>query len=158
MRSICIHVCAAYGRRKWQPTPVFLPGESHGQRNMVGYSLWDHKSWTQLSNYTTSTKIHTGEGNGNPLQCSCLENSMDRGAGRLQSMGSERVGHDRVTDTHTRSIYSPFLFLKITTLIHTRGNFIHANIINMLYLDSRIMKLNTVCLVFHFYKYRFFHS
>ena len=26
-------------RRKWQPTPVFLPGESHGQRNLVGYSL-----------------------------------------------------------------------------------------------------------------------
>ena len=30
-------------RRKWQPTPVFLPGESHGQRNVVGYSPWDHK-------------------------------------------------------------------------------------------------------------------
>ena len=35
-----------------------------------------------------------GEGNGNPLQYSCLENPMDRGAGRLQSMGSQRVGHD----------------------------------------------------------------
>ena len=30
-------------RRKWQPTPVFLPGESHGQRNLVGYSPWDRK-------------------------------------------------------------------------------------------------------------------
>jgi len=30
-------------RRAWQPTPVFLPGESHGQRSLVGYSLWDHK-------------------------------------------------------------------------------------------------------------------
>ena len=28
-------------RRKWQPTPVFLPGESHGRRSLVGYSLWD---------------------------------------------------------------------------------------------------------------------
>ena len=27
-------------RRKWQPTPVFLPGESHGQRSLAGYSLW----------------------------------------------------------------------------------------------------------------------
>ena len=36
-----------------------------------------------------------GEGNGNPLQYSCLENSMDREAGRLQSMGSQRVRHDR---------------------------------------------------------------
>ena len=30
-------------RRNWQPTPVFLPGKSHGQRNMAGYSPWDHK-------------------------------------------------------------------------------------------------------------------
>ena len=30
-------------RRKWQPTPVFLPGKFHGQRSLVGYSLWGHK-------------------------------------------------------------------------------------------------------------------
>ena len=30
-------------RRKWQPTPVFLPGKSHGQRNLVGYSPWGCK-------------------------------------------------------------------------------------------------------------------
>ena len=29
--------------RKWQPTPVFLPGKSHGQRSLVGYSPWDCK-------------------------------------------------------------------------------------------------------------------
>ena len=29
--------------REWQPTPVFLPGEFHGQRSLVGYSLWGHK-------------------------------------------------------------------------------------------------------------------
>ena len=29
-------------RRKWQPTPVLLPGKFHGQRSLVGYSLWDH--------------------------------------------------------------------------------------------------------------------
>ena len=38
--------------------------------------------------------ISPGEGNGNPLQYSCLENFVDRGAGRLQSMESQRVGHD----------------------------------------------------------------
>ena len=37
-----------------------------------------------------------GGGHGNPLQCSCLENPMDRGAVGLPSMGSQRVGHDRV--------------------------------------------------------------
>ena len=30
-------------RRKWQPTPVVLPGKSHGQRSLVGYSPWGHK-------------------------------------------------------------------------------------------------------------------
>ena len=30
-------------RRAWQPTPVFLPGESHGQRSLVGYSPWGQK-------------------------------------------------------------------------------------------------------------------
>ena len=30
-------------RRAWQPTPVFLPGESHGQRSLEGYSPWGHK-------------------------------------------------------------------------------------------------------------------
>ena len=38
---------------------------------------------------------HLGVENGNPLQYSCLENFLDRGAGRLQSMGSQRVGHNR---------------------------------------------------------------
>ena len=42
----------------------------------------------------------SGEGNGNPLQYSCLENSMDGEPGGLQSMGSQRVRHDWVTDTH----------------------------------------------------------
>ena len=32
-----------HGRRKLQPTPVFLHGESHGQRSLVGYSPWGHK-------------------------------------------------------------------------------------------------------------------
>ena len=44
-------------RRKWQPTPVFLLGKSHGQRRLPGYRPWDHKSWTPLSNWTTTTII-----------------------------------------------------------------------------------------------------
>ena len=36
-------------RRKWQPTPVFLPRESHGQRSLAGYSPWDCRNQTQLS-------------------------------------------------------------------------------------------------------------
>ena len=42
-----------------------------------------------------------GEGNGNPLQCSCLKNCMDRGPGGLQFMGSQKVRHDWVTNSFT---------------------------------------------------------
>ena len=42
-------MCCPNWRRKWQPTPVFLPGESHGQRSLVGYSPWVHKE----SEYTS---------------------------------------------------------------------------------------------------------
>ena len=37
-------------RRKWKPTPEFLPGKSHGQRSLAGYSPWGHKGRTRLSN------------------------------------------------------------------------------------------------------------
>jgi len=36
-------------RRKWQPTPVFLPGKSHGQRSLASYSPWGNKEWETLS-------------------------------------------------------------------------------------------------------------
>jgi len=32
-------------RRTYQPTPIFLPGEFHGQRSLVGYSPWGHKEF-----------------------------------------------------------------------------------------------------------------
>ena len=88
-------------RRKWQPIPVFLPGESHGQRSLVGYSPWGRKDWDMTEQLTHTTcgsdskasaynagdlglspglGSYPGEGNGTPLQYSCLENPMDRGA------------------------------------------------------------------------------
>ena len=46
-------------RRKWLPTPIFLPGEFHGQRNLVGYSPWGCKesNTTRVINTFTFTKI-----------------------------------------------------------------------------------------------------
>ena len=41
-------------RRKWQPTPVFLPGESHGQRSQAGCSPWGHKEWDMTEWLTIS--------------------------------------------------------------------------------------------------------
>ena len=68
-------------RRQWHPTPVLLPGKSHGWRSLVGCSPWGRKE----SDMTERLPFHfslscIGEGNGNPLQCSCLENPRDGGA------------------------------------------------------------------------------
>ena len=70
-----------FWRRKWHPTPVLLPGKSHGRRSLLGYSPWGREEsdmTEQLHFYFSLSCI--GEGNGNPLQCSCLENPRDRGA------------------------------------------------------------------------------
>ena len=48
-----------------------------------------------------------GEGNGNPLLYSCLGNPWTEGPGRLQSMGSQRIRHNRVTNTHTGWLKAP---------------------------------------------------
>ena len=68
-------------RRQWHPTSVLLPGKSHGQSSLVGCSPWSREE----SDTTERLPFHfsfscTGEGNGNPLQCSCLENPRDGGA------------------------------------------------------------------------------
>ena len=49
--------------REWQPTPVFLPGEVHGQRSLVGYSPWSYEEldmteWLTLSRYVRTGKNH----------------------------------------------------------------------------------------------------
>ena len=49
---------------------------------------------SQKSDTTSLSLSCIGEGNGNPLQCSCLENPRDGEPGGLPSMGSHRVGHD----------------------------------------------------------------
>ena len=67
--------------RQWHPTPVFLPGKSHGWRSLVGCSPWgrSESDMTEWLRFRFSLS-RIGEGNGNPLQCSCLENPRDRGA------------------------------------------------------------------------------
>ena len=41
-------------RKEWQLTPVFLPGEFHGQRSLAGYSLWGHKESDTTEQLTPS--------------------------------------------------------------------------------------------------------
>ena len=68
-------------RRRWHPTPVLLPGKSHGWRSLVGCSPWgrEESDTTERLHFHFSLSC-IGEGNSNPLQCSCLENPRDGGA------------------------------------------------------------------------------
>ena len=68
-------------RRQWHPTPVLLPGKSHGQRSLVGCSPWGRwESDTTEQLYFHFSLSYIGEENGNPVRCSCLENPRDGGA------------------------------------------------------------------------------
>ena len=74
--------------RQWHPTPVLLPGKSHGWRSLVGCSPWgrEESDTTERLHFHFSLSC-IGEGNGNPLQCSCLENPRDGGAWRAAVSG-----------------------------------------------------------------------
>ena len=83
--DICVPMAR---RRQWHPTPVLLPGKSCGQRSPVGCSPWGR--W----GLGVTERLHfqflltcIGDGNGNPLQCSCLENPRDGGALRAAVYG-----------------------------------------------------------------------
>ena len=70
-----------YWRRQWHPTPVLLPGKSHGQRSLVGCRPWGRKESDMTERFHFHFSLSCiGEGNGNPLHCSCLENPRDGGA------------------------------------------------------------------------------
>ena len=74
-------VCSQLRRRHWRPPLALLPGKSRGWRSLVGCSPWGRKE----SDMTERLHFHFslscfGEGNDNPLQCSCLENPRDSGA------------------------------------------------------------------------------
>ena len=68
-------------RKQWHPTPVLLTGKSHGQKSLVGCRPWgrEESDTTERLHFHFSLS-YIGEGNGNPLQCSCLENPRDGGA------------------------------------------------------------------------------
>ena len=99
--SILSFVASAFGvsipssdnrRGHWHPTPVLSPGKSHGWRNLVGCSPWGRTE----SDMTERLHFHfslscIGEGNGNPLQHSYLENPMDRGAWQARTGLSDKA-------------------------------------------------------------------
>ena len=96
-----------FRRRQWQPTPVLLPGKSHGRRSLVGCSPWGREE------LDTTERLHChfslsciGEGNGNPLQCSCLENPRDGGAwwAAVYGVAQSRTRLKRLSSSSSRSL------------------------------------------------------
>ena len=71
----------SFWRRQWHPAPVLLPGKSHGRRSLERCNPWGRwgSDTTEWLHFHFSLSC-IGEGNGNPLQCSCLENPRDGGA------------------------------------------------------------------------------
>ena len=97
-------------RRQWQPTPVFLPGESQGRGCLLGCRLRGHTE----SDMTEQLHFHfslscIGEGNGNPLPCSCLENPRDGGAWWAVIYGVAQ-SQTRLKRFSSNSIFNHILF------------------------------------------------
>ena len=100
-------------RRQWHPTPVLLPGKSQGRRSLVGCIPWDREATLR------SERLHfhfslscTGEGNGNPLQCSCLENPRDGGAwwAAISGVAQNWTRLKRLSSSHKYIMVSQIFF------------------------------------------------
>ena len=109
---MCLYTCLYIflRRRQWHPTPILLPEKSHGLRSLIDCSPWG------LEKLDTTERLHfhfslscIGEGNGNPLQCSCLENSRDGGAwwAAIYGVAQSRTRLKRLSSSS--SIYIPEL-------------------------------------------------
>ena len=114
--SILLH-SAFFWRRQWQPTPVLLPRKSHGRRSLVGCNPCSREE----SDTTERLHFHfslscIGEGNGNPLQCSSLENPRDCGAWQAAVYGVSQ-SWTRLKRL-SRSSSSSFLYYPTLTFIH----------------------------------------
>ena len=158
-------------RRQWHPTPVLLPGKSHGWRSLVGCRPWGREE----SDTTERLHFHfflscIGEGNGNPLQCSWLENPRDGGAwwAAVYGVAQSRTRLKRLSSSSSLSYNSnndtSFIFL----LGYNSNNLICSALIIPPNLSCTILKAcvfqnkDLICLIedthisiwfFFFYKY-----
>ena len=105
-------------RRQWQPTPVLLPGKSHGWRSLVGCSPWgcEELDMTERFHFPFSLSC-IGEGNGDPLQCSCLENPRDGGAwwAAVYGVAQSRTQLKRLSNSSSQ-IFLDYLLLHSSPL------------------------------------------
>ena len=111
---VCIYI---YRRRRWHPTPVLLPGKFHGRRSLVGCSPWgrEESNTTERLHFPFSLSC-IGEGNGNPLQCSCLANPSDGRAwwAAVYGVAQSRTRLKRLSSSSSIYIYIyiiPYLYI-----------------------------------------------
>ena len=111
-------------RRRGHPTPVLLPGKSHGWRSLVGCSPWGREE----SDTTERLHFHfslsrIGERSGNPLQCSCLENPKDRGAwwAAVYGVAQSRTRLKRFSSSSSSFLNVLLLLHSFSTLVHQQG-------------------------------------
>ena len=116
---------SSFRDRQWHPTPVLLPGKSHGWRSLVGcnpWGRWESDTTERLHFHVSLSCI--GEGNGNPLQCSCLENPRDEGAwwAAVYGIAQSRTRLKRLSSSSSSSrhiykymsLFLPVMFLYCT--------------------------------------------
>ena len=84
-------------RRKWQPTPVFLPGESHGQRSLVSYSPWGHKESDTTEQLTHTHPLFTVVENCiTIIRCwLCEKNQLCKSGGYLPKFSTGEKRHSK---------------------------------------------------------------
>ena len=128
-------------RRRWHPTPVLLPGKSHGRRSLVGCSPWgrEEPDTTEQLHFHFSISC-IGEGNGNPLQCSCLWSPRDRGAWWAAFYGVsqnqtrlKRLSSSSIHEIMLWSIYTLIWFVLLSIFVIFSHNFPflnHRNVFN----------------------------
>ena len=131
---ICVYIYTYTEKAMAPHSSTLLPGKSHGRRSLVGCSPWGRSE----SDRTEQLHFHfllscIGEGNGNPLQCSCLENPRDREAwwAAVYGVAQSRTRRKRLSSSSICIfIYNQSHMCKYTqTQIHTH---IHINIPGLL--------------------------
>ena len=118
-------------RRRWHPTSVLLLGKSHGWRSPVGCSPWgrEESDTTEWLHFRFSLSC-IGEGNGNPLQCSCLENARDGGAWWAAVYGVEQ-SRTRLNHLVIIFVWSILISKILCTLLHILVSLLQNNTLFM---------------------------
>ena len=110
----------SFWRRWWHPTRVLLPGKSHGRRSLVGCSPWGRwgSDTTEWLHFHFSLSC-IGEGNGNPLQCSCLENPRDGGAwwAAVYGVSQSRTRLKRLSSSISSSSRSIIILMSMESVV-----------------------------------------